>query len=60
MKVVNIIPELLALIGGFIIFILCINLRKSGEYTFIVTFAVSVVLYGSGKIIKDILKDDDK
>jgi len=52
----QLLPEILALVGGSIVLIACLVTRKSGEYTFFVTAVVSVVSFVCGNAIKNILK----
>lgn len=60
MKWSQILPELFALIGGMIVFILCIFFRKSGEYTFFATFIISIILFVGGYFIKILLQDGEQ
>lgn len=51
-------PEVLALIGGSIVFLACLMTKKSGEYTFFSTFIVSVIGYICGQFIKSLIEND--
>jgi len=54
----QILPEILALIGGSIVFLACLATKKSGEYTFFSTFIVSAVGYLCGHFIKGLIEND--
>lgn len=58
MKWEHILPEVLALVGGSIVFLVCLVMKKSGEYTFFSTFIVSVIGYVFGHFIRGIIKND--
>ncbi len=51
-------PEILALIEGGIVFLACIVMKKSGEYTFFSTFVISLIGYVFGQFIKDFIDKD--
>lgn len=51
-------PEILALIGGSIVFLACLVTKKSGEYTFFSTFIVSAIGYICGHFIKRLIEND--
>lgn len=55
MKGEQILPEILALVVGGIVFVTCILTKKSGEYTFVATALVSIVGYVFGSAIKNML-----
>ncbi|ACM61220.1 hypothetical protein B0S90_2470 [Caldicellulosiruptor bescii] len=58
MKGEQLLPEILALVGGSIVLVACLVTRKSGEYTFFATALVSIIGYVFGSIVKDILNDN--
>ncbi|WAM33427.1 hypothetical protein [Caldicellulosiruptor morganii] len=58
MKWKHILPEILALIEGGIVFLACIVMKKSGEYTFFSTFVISLIGYVFGQFIKDFIDKD--
>ncbi|WAM32125.1 hypothetical protein [Caldicellulosiruptor naganoensis] len=58
MKWEQILPEVLALIGGGIVFLSCLIMKKSGEYTFFSTFVVSLIGYICGHFIKGFIEKD--
>jgi len=53
----QLLPEILALVGGSIVLIACLVTKKSGEYTFFATAVVSVVSFVCGNAIKNILNN---
>ncbi|ADQ05364.1 hypothetical protein Calow_1835 [Caldicellulosiruptor owensensis OL] len=57
MKGEQLLPEILALIGGSIVLIVSLVTKKSGEYTFFATAVVSFVSFICGNAIKNILND---
>lgn len=58
MKGEQLLPEILALVGGSIVLVTCLVMRKSGEYTFFATALVSIIGYVFGSVVKDILNDN--
>ncbi len=57
MKGEQLLPEILAIVGGSIVLIACVVTRKSGEYTFFATAVVSIIGYVFGSIVENILND---
>ncbi|AEM74501.1 hypothetical protein [Caldicellulosiruptor acetigenus] len=59
MKGEQLLPEILAMMGGSIVLIACLVTRKSGEYTFFATAVVSIIGYVFGSLVKNILNDSN-
>jgi len=57
LKWLDILPEVIAFIGGLIILFICINLKKNGQFTFLVTFTLCSFLYIMGNILKSVIKN---
>ncbi|BCS80488.1 hypothetical protein [Anaerocellum diazotrophicum] len=58
MKGEQLLPEILALVGGSIVLVTCLFTKKSGDYTFFATALVSIIGYVFGSIIMSLLNDN--